>query len=43
MAFIQIIEFATSHIDDVEALLSEWETLTHGRRTCGCQECHPDT
>jgi quinol monooxygenase YgiN len=33
MAFIQIIEFTTSHIDDVEALVSEWEGQTAGRRT----------
>jgi hypothetical protein len=33
MAFIQIIEFTTTHIDDVETLVSEWESQTAGRRT----------
>jgi hypothetical protein len=33
MSFVQIIEFTTNRIDDVEALVSEWETQTAGRRT----------
>lgn len=33
MAFIQDIEFTTTNIDDVDALLGEWEALTGGRRT----------
>jgi quinol monooxygenase YgiN len=33
MAFIQIIEFTTSRIDDVRAVGEEWEAATKGRRT----------
>jgi hypothetical protein len=33
MAFIQLIEFTTTHVDEVEALLNEWEANTNGRRT----------
>jgi hypothetical protein len=33
MAFIQLIEFTTKRIGDVEALMTEWEAKTEGRRT----------
>jgi hypothetical protein len=33
MAFVQIIEFPTSRIDEMRALDGEWEAATKGRRT----------
>jgi quinol monooxygenase YgiN len=33
MAFIQIIEFRTSKIDDIQAMDKEWEQATEGKRT----------
>jgi len=33
MAFVQLIEFKTSRIDEFNALLDEWLKLTEGRRT----------
>lgn len=33
MAFIQIIEFKTSRIDEVEALMDEWIERTKGKRS----------
>ena len=33
MAFIQIIEFNSSDIDAVTAVVGEWETATRGKRT----------
>ena len=33
MAFIQLIEFTTKRIGDVEALMTEWEAKTEGRRS----------
>jgi hypothetical protein len=33
MAFIQIIEQHTSKIDEIQALESEWEAATEGKRT----------
>lgn len=33
MAFIQLIEIATSRPDEVEALVAEWREQTLGRRT----------
>ena len=33
MSFIQIIEFTTSRVDDVNALLDEWLEKTRGKRT----------
>jgi quinol monooxygenase YgiN len=33
MAFIQLIEIATSRPDEVEALVAEWRKQTLGRRT----------
>jgi len=33
MSFIQVIELTTSRPDDVEALISEWQMQTSGRRT----------
>jgi hypothetical protein len=32
MEFIQIIEFSTTRLADVEALMDEWVTKTEGRR-----------
>jgi hypothetical protein len=32
MKFIQIIEFTTARIDEVEALMDKWVTLSAGRR-----------
>ncbi len=33
MAFIQIIDFHTSKLDEVKALEHEWEAATEGKRT----------
>jgi hypothetical protein len=33
MSFIQIMEFKTTRPEEIEALASEWEALTAGRRT----------
>ena len=33
MAFVQIIEFTTTRPDEVEALSTEWQAQTEGRRT----------
>jgi hypothetical protein len=33
MAFIQLIEIATTRPDEVEALVAEWRAQTTGRRT----------
>ena len=33
MAFVQIIEFRSSHIDEMEAVVDEWEKATEGKRT----------
>ena len=33
MAFIQVIELTTTRPDEVEALVSEWQAQTAGRRT----------
>ena len=33
MAFVQIIEFTTSKPEEIEALSSEWQAQTQGRRT----------
>ena len=33
MAFVQLIEFKTSRIDEFNALLDEWLQVTEGRRT----------
>lgn len=33
MAFVQIIEFTTTRLDEVEALSAEWQAQTEGRRT----------
>ncbi len=42
MGFIQIIEFRTSKIDEMEAVASEWEQATEGKRKAGrrvlCQD-----
>lgn len=33
MAFVQIIEYTTTKIPEIEALLSEWVAATQGRRS----------
>jgi hypothetical protein len=33
MAFVQIIEFRSSRIDEMEEVVDEWETATEGKRT----------
>ena len=33
MAFVQVIEFRTSHIDEIRVVAEEWETATEGKRT----------
>ena len=33
MAFVQIIEFTTTRIDEVEALVQDWRARTEGART----------
>lgn len=33
MDFVQVIEFTTTRLDEVEALTSEWRAQTEGRRT----------
>ena len=33
MTFVQIIEFRSSKIDEMEAVGNEWETATAGKRT----------
>ena len=33
MSFVQIIDFHTSHEDELRALDSEWEAATEGKRT----------
>lgn len=33
MKFVQIIEFSTSRIDEVEALMEDWLTKTEGTRS----------
>ncbi len=33
MAFLQLIEFTTKRIGEVEGLMSEWEAKTEGRRS----------
>jgi quinol monooxygenase YgiN len=33
MAFVQIIEFRSTHIDEMEAVADEWEKATEGKRT----------
>ena len=33
MAYVQIIEFTTSRIDEVESLMDEWVKRTEGKRT----------
>ena len=35
MPFIQIIEFRTTQIDEVEAMMDEWLTATEGKRSTG--------
>ena len=35
MPFIQIIEFRTTQIDEVEALMDEWVVATEGKRSAG--------
>src|ERR1700722_15676901 len=47
MAFVQIIEFTTSRIDEMRAVEDEWEKSTEGKRSAGrrilCQDRdHPD-
>jgi quinol monooxygenase YgiN len=32
MTFIQIIEFTTTHIDDVQEIVNQWAAQTEGRR-----------
>lgn len=32
MAFIQVIEFVTSRIDEVESVMDQWTAATEGRR-----------
>jgi hypothetical protein len=42
MAFIQIIDFKTSNIADIQAVEDEWEKATEGKRSAGrrllCQD-----
>ena len=33
MSFIQVIEFKTSKVDQIESLVDEWRTKTEGRTT----------
>ena len=33
MAFVQVIEFRTSHFDEMRVVAEEWETATEGKRT----------
>jgi len=33
MAFVQIIEFTTTRMDEIEALMQDWVAQTEGRRT----------
>ncbi len=33
MGFVQIIEYTTTRLDEVEALMEEWTAATEGRRT----------
>ena len=33
MAFVQVIEFRTTHFDEMREVAEEWETATEGKRT----------
>jgi len=33
MKFLQIMEFRTSHMDEIDALMQQWLAATDGRRT----------
>ena len=33
MAFVQVIEFRSSRIDEMEGVVAEWEKATEGKRT----------
>jgi len=33
MSFVQIIEYATDHHDEIEMLMDRWTELTEGKRT----------
>jgi len=33
MAFVQVIEFRSSRIDEMEGVVDEWEKATEGKRT----------
>jgi hypothetical protein len=33
MAFVQIVEFRSSRIDEIEEVVDEWEKATEGKRT----------
>lgn len=35
MAFVQIIEFTTTRVDEVLALMDDWATRTEGKRKTG--------